>query len=433
FVTPTPVAVPVSAGGTDQLVAAVAAPGGGFYAVGFQAPTFEATSDRSLLVVKLNGMGGLDTSFGGGDGIATVNAHVGGAGEVYRGIVVQPSGKIVVSGTVEDEVVAADRDVVLVRLNSDGSVDNTFGTGGNGIVRLDLNTAIGTMGADSTWGLATDATGRLYLHVAQRTEDLDAGNQPTLTDTDFAVVRVTAEGALDTGYATGGKFRLDIQRSSANARGIHVFADGSVLANGYAASTSTGNTVQPVIYKLTPGGTLDASFASGGLFHEVVLAVQTEVYGIAIHPDGTFVTAGYGRQTGDTNDWVSLRFTASGALDTAWANNGRYVLDPTGTTAADNCRNAIALPGGRTALVGSGGPANATSDGYIAILDSTGKLDTAFGTGLLKFELGSNDAIWGGAVGSNGQRALFVGFKGGGMTPSATSNDDAYAVSLALP
>jgi hypothetical protein len=71
-----------------------------------------------------------------------------------------------------------------------------------------------------------------------------------------------------------------------------------------------------------------------------------------------------------------------------------------------------------------------TSDAYIAILDSTGKLDTSFGTGLLRFDLGSNDSIWAGGVVAG--RAVFVGFKGGGATPSATSNDDAHSVSLKL-
>src|SRR5687767_2712520 len=86
FVQPTPLAVAISTAGTDQLLGAAAAPSGGgggmggFYAVGFRAPTHDATADRELVLVKLNGMGALDTGFGGGDGIATLNAQTGGAG-----------------------------------------------------------------------------------------------------------------------------------------------------------------------------------------------------------------------------------------------------------------------------------------------------------------------------------------------------------------
>lgn len=431
FTPPTPVAVPISPAGTDQLLGVAPAPGGGFYAVGFHAPSFESTSDRELALVKLSATGSLDTSFGGGDGIATLNAQAGGNAEVWRGIAVQPSGRIVVSGTVEDEVTATDRDIVLARFATDGTLDTTFGSGG--IVRLDLSTAVdGTMGLDSTWGLATDAAGKLYVHAGLRAEGMDTEGNP-YTDTDFAVIRLDVDGDIDTTFATAGRFTLDIQRSSASVRGITVLDDGSVLGYGYARSTSTGNTVQPVIYKLTANGTLDTSFASGGLFHEVVLATQTEVYGVAVQPDGKLVTAGYGRDDQDgSNDWVSLRLTTDGVLDTTWASSGKYVLDPTGMNIGDNCRNAIALPDGRTALIGNGGPANATSDAYVVILDSTGKPDPAFGTGIMKFELGGNDALFGGGVALDGTRALFAGFRGGGATPSETSNDDAHVISLAL-
>lgn len=429
FVPPTPVAVPLSPAGPDQLLAAVAS-GNGFYAVGWRAATHEPTADRELVLVKLDGMGGLDPQFGGGDGIASLNVQTGGSAEVFRGIVVQPSGKIVVSGIVEDETVATDRDVALVRFNADGTLDTTFGTGG--IVRLDLNTALGgTVGTDSTWGLATDTTGKLYVHAGART--LDENN--SLSDTDFVVVRLGVDGEVDTSWATGGKFTLDIQRSNASVRGITVLADGSVLGYGYAKSASlgSGSEVQPVIYKLTPAGALDPAFANGGLFHEVVLATQTEVYGIAVQPDGKLVTAGYGRNDpAAPNDWVSLRLTAAGALDTTWANEGKYLLDPTGMNVADNCRHAIALPGGRTALVGSAGPSNMSSDAYVVVLDETGKPDLHFGTGIMKFDLGGNDALFGGAVSTHGMRAMFVGFKGGGVTPSATANDDSYVISLSL-
>jgi uncharacterized delta-60 repeat protein len=427
FVAPTPLAIPLSAAGNDQLLGATVS-GTSIFAVGFRTATHDSTADRELVLVKLNGKGELDTGFGNA-GMATLNGQVGAGGETWRGVAVQPSGKIVVSGTVEDETVATDRDIVVARFNADGTLDTDFGPANTGIHRLDLNTAIGTAGLDSTWGLGVDGTGRIYIHAGQRTTTLDVNNQ-ALTDTDFAVLRLTVDGDLDDGFATNGKYLLDIQRSNASVRGIHVFADGTSIAYGYASSTSTGSTVQPVLYKLTADGDLDTNFASSGVFHEVVLAIQTEVYGIAVQPDGKIVTAGYGRHSGDTNDWISLRLTANGALDTSWGDQGKVLIDPTGTMIGDNCRNAIALPNGRTALVGSAGPTNMTSDGVIAILDSTGKLDTAFGTGLLTFDLGSNDAVWSGGV--VGGRAVFVGFKGGGATPSASSNDDAHSISLKL-
>jgi hypothetical protein len=190
-----------------------------------------------------------------------------------------------------------------------------------------------------------------------------------------------------------------------------------------------------VLYKLTAAGALDTGWAGGGVFHDTVLAIQTEIYNFAVHGN-QLVTAGYGRNAGATNDFVSLRFDlATGARDLTWGGttNGAVVFDPSGTMLGSNCRNAIALPNGRTALIGSTGPGNMPAqDAVFAILDANGRLDTSFGTGVHVYPLGANgnDQFWGGAV--SGDSAVFVGYKGGGATQTETTNDDSYGVILPL-
>jgi uncharacterized delta-60 repeat protein len=326
--------------------------------------------------------------------------------------------------------------VAVVRLDTNGTVDTTFGVGGVRV--LDLNTAVlngaNLVGLDVSRGLAVDPTGRIYIHAAQRGVGNATGGGPRI-DTDFTVVRLTVDGALDTAWGTGGKHLLDIQESNATPRGLQAFADGTVIAGGYANSPGVG-TVQPVMYKLTAAGALDAAWATGGVFHEAVLAVQTEVYGFAVHGN-QIVTAGYGRNAGTANDYVSLRFNlATGVRDTTWggAPNGAVVIDPSGTMLGSNCRNAIALPNGKTALIGSTGPANMPAqDAVFAVLDANGRLDTTFGDGIHVYPLGSNgnDQLWGGTV--SGNTAVFVGYKGGGATQTEQSNDDSFGVILRLP
>jgi hypothetical protein len=193
--------------------------------------------------------------------------------------------------------------------------------------------------------------------------------------------------------------------------------------------------VQPVLYRLTPAGVLDTNFATGGLFHETVLTLQTEVYNFALDGD-KITTAGYGRNTGTTNDWVSMRFNATtGARDTTFggAANGAVLIDPSGTMLGSNCRNAIGLPGGKTALIGSTGPSNMPAqDAAVALLESNGTLDTTYGTGVFTFALGatSNDQFWGGAV-ANGS-LLITGWRGGGSAQTETLNDDSHAVVFKL-
>lgn len=440
FVPPAFTKLPLSATGTDQLLAAAPGPNNSFYAVGFRAPSFEGTSDRELALVRITSTGALDMAFGGGDGIATLNAQVGGGAELYRGIVVQSDGKIVVSGIVEDEVTAADRDIVVARFDADGVLDAGFGVAG--VRRLDLSTAITVNNAlvatDFTWGLAVDSTDRIYVHAAQRGAGLDANNQPR-SDTDFAIVRLDANGTVDAGFGTAGTFALDIAFSQASgarggARDLHVLADGSILASGYTETPGFAPTRQPIIYKVTSGGTLDTSFGTSGFFHELILQTDLECYGISIKADGKIVTAGYGRDAGDAtaNDFVSLRLAANGTLDTTWGTDGVLRFDPKSAAFQDNNRNLVGLPGGRTALLGSSGPSGTTSDAVFAILGADGSFDTDFGTGITTYEDGGAEQFWGGAVSADGTKALFVGYRGAGATPDAANNDDAAFVILPL-
>jgi uncharacterized delta-60 repeat protein len=440
FVTPEPFAVELSATGPDQLQAATAGPDGSFYAVGFAAAAVDAI--RAVVVVKLTAGGGLDDSFGDGGVFTTPLEFRGGSDELDIGV--QPSGRIIVSATVANQAEPLDRDIAVLGLTAAGAVDEEFGE--DGVLVIDLNSAIidgeDVTGADGVRSMAIDAEGRFYLHAYQRGLGLFDGNPRT--DTDFAALRIDAEGVgLDGEFADEGVHLVDIRGgvddipSNATARGIHLAADGTVLAGGYATTEGLGEDPQPVLYALDEDGAPITEFATDGVFHSVVLGVQTEIYNFVVH--GThIVTAGYGRDSGEQNDWVSLRFeVATGDRDLSWggAPGGAIVIDASGMMVGDNCRNAVGLPGGKTLLMGSTGPGNMPAqDAVFAVLDAEGQLDTAYGDGVHVMPFGAgeggNDAFWGGAV--SGDNVLLVGFRGGGVADEQTAelNDDAHALLL---
>lgn len=432
FVPPTPFAVPLSAAGPDQLQSAVAGPDGTFYAAGFAAQTL--AGPRFVTVVQLSTTGPVN-SFGGGDGVATTTLDFkGGSGEV--GLARQSDGKLIITATVANLTNAADRDIAVARLNADGTPDLTFGVAGVRIV--DLSTAIdvnGTLtGLDAARGVVVGAGDVIYVYGVSRGDGNNMMGNPR-TDTDYTLAKLDASGTRDMTFGGGdGKWTLDLQETNATPRGVNLLPDGNVLASGYANTPAFGS-VQPVMAKVSPEGALVTGFASGGVYHDSILAMQTEIYNVAVH--GTnLVTAGYGRDSGTQNDWVSLRFNATtGVRDTTWGGtaNGAVVIDVSGTMIGDNCRTAIALPGGKTALVGSTGPSNMPAqDAAFAILDANGGLDTAYGDGVHTFALGANgnDQFWGGAV--SGTNLLLVGYKGGGAAPTDTVNDDSWGVIVPL-
>nr|MBA2541789.1 hypothetical protein [Deltaproteobacteria bacterium] len=401
------------------------------YGAGFAAQTL---AGQKLVTLVKFGADGLDTTFGTGGVITTAVEFKGGSGEI--GIVTDANDKILISATVAATLDAADRDVAVLRFTTNGTLDNTFN--GTGVAVISLNTAhnnAGTLSAfDAARGVAVNANGIYLVGTARGTGTALAGGPRT--DTDFTVARLTTLGILDLTFAGGdGVFQLDIaiggvnQEKNATPRGIKSLSDGNVIIGGYQTTPGIGAGPQPVIFKLSSAGALDTDFA-GGVFHEAILSTQTEVYNFAIHGD-KIVTGGYGRETGDTNDYISLRFNlADGVRDTTFGGttNGAVVFDPSGSALSSNCRNSIALPDGKTMLTGSTGPSNMPAqDAVFAILDADGVLDTAYATGLHKFPLGANgnDQFWGGAV--SGDQVAVVGYKGGGSTQTDTVNDDAYA------
>ncbi len=428
--TPVPFPIPLSAGGPDQLMSAAPGPNGGFYVAGFLAQTPQAA--RQVIVARLSATGTLDNSFGAG-GVALLG--LGFAGGLDEIDVVVQNGKPVVSATIPSSAIPNDRDIAVARLNTNGTLDSSFGV--NGVRVINLNDAIDNgsgslVGMDNARALTLASNGAIYVHAGQRASGTSSGGGPRL-DTDFTVVKLTADGAIDTLWGNSGKLTLDIEEANATVRDIVALDNGTVIASGYANTPSVAS-VQPVVYKLTPWGTLDAGFASGGLFHQTVLAIQTEIFGIVLHGNN-LVTGGYGRDAGTVNEVVSMRFSAiTGVRDLAWggAPDGVVLFDASGTGLPNNVRGAVALPGGRTALFGSVGFSNQTSqDAAVAMLDASGELDFANG-GVQLFAFGNDgaDAFWDAAV--NGDTMLLVGFKGAGPTQTAALNDDAYAVLMPL-
>lgn len=97
------------------------------YAVG-------ADGNRDLLVARYNTNGTLDSGFGGGKGYVTfdIDGAASQTDERATSLVIQPDGKIVAAGYFyhPTAVQTPDNNVLVTRFNTDGTLDNTFGTGG---------------------------------------------------------------------------------------------------------------------------------------------------------------------------------------------------------------------------------------------------------------------------------------------------------------
>jgi uncharacterized delta-60 repeat protein len=90
-----------------------------------------ANGKQEFAVARFNADGTADSSFGSGGEVTT---QVGSLGSYFGGVALQADGKIVVSGY--GSMILPNGSPCLVRYNADGTLDTTFGTSGNGIVNV---------------------------------------------------------------------------------------------------------------------------------------------------------------------------------------------------------------------------------------------------------------------------------------------------------
>lgn len=430
---PKPQILTLSRAGHDRFYGATYAPSGALYAVGQVTNSTDADADISLLVAKFTAAGELDSRFG-SSGVVTRNVSPGRSGELFRGIVVQSSGKIVVAGTAEHlgRADARDRDIEVQRFNPDGTVDDTFGA--NGTWRIDLSVGMvnGTgFSTDSAWGLLRYDDDRLLISGSMvRNGGLD---------TDFVLLRLTPEGAPDPTFGMGGGFALDTQvdgaSNDASPRNVTLLPNGAGLI-GIGAQPLPGGGTGPVLYKVSDAGVLDTSFGDNGIFSQSPLE-QLELDAAAVQPtaDGGYklVLIGSGRELASDNwDLVSLRLTSDGVLDPSYGKDGLVRVDIGGFE--DEARELRVLPDGRILLVGGGRRSAADADGLAMLLSADGTPDESFAPGGLRtFDLGGPaDFFWGLALSQDASTAAIAGFKGVGSTPASASNNDDAAL-LLLP
>lgn len=423
----TPQILSITSGGHDRFYGVTYDAQGNIYAVGVTAPGIESTSDFATVVAKFSAEGELDTSFG-TDGYAIRNVVVGAAGELARGIVVQPDGKIVISSSVEHSgsgADARDRDIALLRYLPSGKKDTSFGD--DGVVTLDLSPGVllannTTYLADSVWGLEMYPDGRLVLSAGQVS---GAG-----TDTDFAIVRLTRDGERDESFGEHGVFTLDTlagdppgTSNNASPRNLTILPGRQgILGAGYQPIPGAGTV--PCVYRVTDSGKLDTSWGVAGVFSEAVLGEQTETYAALLQSTGKVVTTGYGRESAaEKTGIVSLRLNANGTRDASYGSAGLVKIQIAGF--GDNSRKLLVLPNDHLILVGGGRSTASDVDGLVVALDADGHPETTFSdSGWKSYDLGGPaDFLWAAALSPSHTRVAVVGIKGAGAASNGVDDD----------
>lgn len=239
--------------GLTNAAATAVAPGpGGTIVIGGSAETI---GDSRMVVARLLADGSYDGSFTLTGRQQVVFDHPASAAAMR----IDASGRIVLAGrsTANFGDGHYNVDFAVARLLADGTPDTAFGDDGRTTVAFDFGGASGTNEDDAS-ALAIQPDGKLVL---AGTVDVSGTAQP---NDDFAVVRLQANGAIDTGFGTGGRVIVPFDRSPSGsdvAQAVLLDA-GRIVVAGYAIDDAPS--IDVALLRLRPDGSRDPSFGTLG-------------------------------------------------------------------------------------------------------------------------------------------------------------------------
>src|SRR5438270_6242036 len=351
-------------------------------------------SDEDFAVARYNPDGTLDKTFGVGGKVQT---DFPGLAAVASSVVVQPDGKIVVAGGAFPLFTFLG-DFKVVRYNSNGSLDTSFGDGG-------IVTTTFPEGSYA-FDVALQADGKI---IAAGTVFVDF-NPGDSSNTDFALARYNPDGTPYATFGNGGKVSTDFLGLEDDAFSVLIQPDGKIVAIGSANDPATFYDFAAVRYLSSV--TLDTTFGVAGKVHTDFGDQNFDrARSAALHPDGRIGAAGFAiSQNGGVQNFAVARYTSNGLLDTTFSRDGITKID-----FGNCCQSAYQVllqSDGKIITVGYANTEDSDSDFLLARLNPRGSLDTTFGVGgEVRTSFGDLNGGANGAVLQSDGKIVAVGFQ----------------------
>jgi uncharacterized delta-60 repeat protein len=266
-------------------------------------------------IFKLTNSGELDNDFG-INGIVDLNSI--GANEFITEIKIQNDGKIVLSGGTDLASAIEQWNGFLIRLDSNGTADSTFGINGNVITDFNNKDIYESFDIDDDNNIV--AVGYSYLSNTSK----------------IILAKYTSNGILDSNFGTNGK--VITQTSSINmfdiASDIKLQSDGKILCVGQSGRgyNFNGGTSQPsdmLLLRYNTDGSLDTTFSPTGY---VTTSFDNNIYNsgsaLAMQNDGNILVGG-----------STINLTTGGSFALA-----RYTFDNLAATSFTKIKSLSLVP-----------------------------------------------------------------------------------------
>ena len=336
----------------------------------------------SSVVMHIKENGTIDSSFG---NVGRAIMQYGTSIYMYS-MSLQSDGKIVAAGL--SYVTVSDANIVTCRINTDGTIDTTYGTNGY-----------------TEYGFGTNEDGANAVKVLSDGGILVGGysTQPNKRST---FIKYTTDGLIDSTFGTNGKLIItNAGGSTDQITSIDQLSDGSIVATGYKTSSSgaysvialrinnlgnqLGGIITPscgsdsrafaivsdgiqyyivgnnfssaFITKLDTLGTVPSTFNSGSYATLNGVGPVNNLLSAARQWDGKIVVCGSSGQTAFTRGWLIGRFNPNGLIDPTFGTNGKVTYS-FGANAFADAYGVCIFSNGKIGVTGfrssTGGTAN---------------------------------------------------------------------------
>jgi uncharacterized delta-60 repeat protein len=344
--------------------------------------------------LRLNANGTLDRSFGKNGVVSSIRFSD--IDSIVVGMAIQTDGKIVAAGN------GVPGRGGVVRLNPNGTADTTFGTSGTGLVSLDITpvlfalqpdgkmlvvggapgTGIGLIERldsngqlDTTFGsggrvplvifgissIALQSDGKILIGSGGTVANPFLGIGPTAG----SIARYNTDGSLDTTFGTFGQVGSVVAPAA-----LALQTDGRILAAGGITTqlSVTGNSGGFGVTRFNSDGSIDTTFgASGGASAGFPNRPITQAFALTIQTNGDIVAVGeVGSDTTQLREAFGLaRFLNAGQLDTTFGSKGE-VITSLGANAVAFASGVTLQNNGKIVVIGSSGATNFVVARYLA-------------------------------------------------------------------
>jgi len=313
-------------------------------------------TDNLLLKYLPNGT--LDVSFG-INGISIIK--LGNDKSQIRKIATQSDGKIILAGRSGSITSYA----TIARVNSDGTLDTTFGT--NGITK-------------KISGSESDIQS---LHLLPDDKIIVVGYVLN-NNADIQVIKLNADGSFDTNFGTNGVAVINFDALPQRAFCAVMNGD-KILIGGVVSNPNESS----LLLQLNSNGSIDTTFGTNGYsyaqfganlydYYDRFLSikiVKNKIYGVGSRAKDSF------------NYNINLaRFTIDGLLDTSFSDDGKLLID---RTSDKDFINDLTILQDNSILLAGVTSTSSSAYGFLSKLNPDGSYKTNFGVNGIVLSMGS--------------------------------------------